>query len=78
MPCKCRAFFEKVDYGMEKPHRWRGKVFFQANSRISGTLSRGGVGDRLKESQNTVFPFLLSLGNKKERPQTPSKDGTKM
>lgn len=78
MPCKCHAFFEKVDHGMEKPHRWRGKVFTQADSRISGTLSRGEVGDRLKEIQNTVFPILLSLGDNKERPQTSIGGDTKM
>lgn len=62
---------------MEKSHKWRGKVFIQANSKISGTLSRG-VGDTLKESQNTGFHILSSLGDNKEKPQTSSGHGTKM
>lgn len=78
MPCKCHAFFETVALGMEKPHNWRGTVFTQANSRISGTLSGGGVSDRLKESQNTVFHILSSLDDNKDKPQTSSGDGTKM
>lgn len=63
---------------MEKPHKWRVKVFTQANSRISGTLSRGGVSDRLKERQNTVFHILSSLGDNEEKPQTSSGDGVKI
>ncbi|RMC17994.1 hypothetical protein DUI87_04870 [Hirundo rustica rustica] len=68
----------KVDHGMEKSQKRRSKVFIQANSRISGTLSREGAADGLKESQAIVFQILSPLCDNKEKSQTSSGDGTKM